>query len=222
MDDIGFLRKMVDDVTAEYGINKHKHVYWSGLSNGCAMAQMMAAEAPDIVAAVACTSHYLMKYPTEFVPLLQDNYLKNGPVPVLEIHGSSDDVVGFGYPTGVALPTGPWYKDTGITAFGNRETWASMNMCKDYLSQVNSNLDGSASLCTVPASGGIAQYTIETSTKCLGGAEASLLAVLDVGHVPYPSVDARSPDVTNIMWNFMKRYPDNPEERWIPTTCVPA
>ena len=62
VDDIGFLRKMVDDVTAEYGINKHKHVYWSGLSNGCAMAQMMAA--PDIVAAVACTSHYLMKYLT--------------------------------------------------------------------------------------------------------------------------------------------------------------
>ena len=35
-DDVGFLRKMVEDVTAEYGIEKSR-------SNGCSMSQTMAA-----------------------------------------------------------------------------------------------------------------------------------------------------------------------------------
>ena len=41
-DDVGFLRKMVEDVTAEYGIDKSR-VYWTGISNGCSMSQTMAA-----------------------------------------------------------------------------------------------------------------------------------------------------------------------------------
>ena len=41
-DDVGFLRKMVEDVTAEYDIDNSR-VYWTGISNGCSMSQTMAA-----------------------------------------------------------------------------------------------------------------------------------------------------------------------------------
>jgi poly(3-hydroxybutyrate) depolymerase len=43
-----------ENVAATHGADLERHVYWAGHSNGCAMAQRMAAEAPEIVAAVGC------------------------------------------------------------------------------------------------------------------------------------------------------------------------
>ena len=62
------------------------------------MAQRMGIEASDIVTAISCTAHYLMKSLTEFTPLWRDKYR---PVPIMEIHGTSDAIVGYGYPFGL-------------------------------------------------------------------------------------------------------------------------
>ena len=60
IDDVGFLRKLAASVAATHGADLASHVYWAGHSNGCAMAQRMAAEAPEIVAAVGCHALYLL------------------------------------------------------------------------------------------------------------------------------------------------------------------
>ncbi|KAL7549924.1 hypothetical protein ACHAWF_013179 [Thalassiosira exigua] len=232
IDDVGFLRAMVDVITKEYGIDKRRHVYWTGVSNGCTLSQRMAAEANDIVAAVACTSHYLMKDSTEFISRFQDQYMKK-PVPILEIHGSADPIVWYGnvcgqwgsnWPGLITDEAGQWtgeypfYKGTGITGPANREKWASFNKCSDYLSRL---AGGEASLCSVPESGEIKSYVIESSRMCRDGAEVANLVIIGAGHVPYPSSvnEVGIPDVVSLMWDFMKRFPDNKNATWIPTEC---
>ena len=251
VDDVGFLRAMVDDITTEYGIDKHKSVYWTGTSNGCTMAQRMGIEASDIVTAISCTAHYLMKSLTEFTPLWRDKYR---PVPIMEIHGTSDAIVGYGYPLGLdsngyplgavggiqpfandglqwniaSTPqftslSGQWYKRTGISASSNRETWASINGCTDYLSSnlplqaplegsASTPLGGNTSICFAGPDPTFARL-IETSTDCLAGSEVALVSLIGGGHTP-PAVD-----VTRLMWGFMGRYPDNKEQPWIPENC---
>ena len=86
VDDVGFLRAVVANVAARFGIDAGRHVYWTGHSNGCTMAQRMAAEAGDVVAAVGCMAMYLGMEDADF----EDAYRANGPVPVLEVHGTHD------------------------------------------------------------------------------------------------------------------------------------
>ena len=79
IDDVGFFRKLIDQVSMQYPVD-HKRIYVTGLSNGCAMAQRLAAEASDVVAAAACMSLHLL------VPPAQDY----SPVPVMILYGSRD------------------------------------------------------------------------------------------------------------------------------------
>ncbi|MEL7155554.1 MAG: PHB depolymerase family esterase [Actinomycetota bacterium] len=105
LDDIGYLRALVDEVSARHPVDPAR-VYATGLSNGCAMAQRLAADASDLVAAVGCMALYLLDEPD---PGYQ-------PVPVMELHGTDDRVVGYG--------TGP---ESGAEA--NFEAWAEHNGC---------------------------------------------------------------------------------------------
>ena len=85
VDDVGFIRALIERVAAADPMVDRDRVYMAGHGNGCAMAQRMAAEASDIVAAVGCHSMYLLvEPPANFVP-----------VPVLEIHGMTDAHVSF-------------------------------------------------------------------------------------------------------------------------------
>jgi len=54
IDDVGFIRKLVARVSGQYNIDSGR-IYLTGLSNGCSMAQRLANEASDIIAAAACT-----------------------------------------------------------------------------------------------------------------------------------------------------------------------
>ncbi|EJK70211.1 hypothetical protein THAOC_08448 [Thalassiosira oceanica] len=207
-DDVGFLRKMVEEVTEEYGIDKSR-IYWTGTSNGCALSQTMAVVANDIVAGVACTSHYLFMDSTEFIAKHQDQF---EPTPILEIHGYNDFIVPFGdlfggfhlfnsssnenlyystteWPGDItSIPrfrTGvfPHYRGSGVTALGNREKWASFNKCSDYKS---SYLEGGGAFqCGVPTVPGTLGYFIETSRDCQGDVEVANLVVERGGHSPW-------------------------------------
>ncbi len=84
LDDVGYLRRLVDVVEVHHPIDRDR-IYVTGLSNGCAMAQRLAADASDLVAAVGCMALYL----------LDDAEADYGPVPVLEIHGTDDDLVSY-------------------------------------------------------------------------------------------------------------------------------
>jgi polyhydroxybutyrate depolymerase len=51
-DDVGFIRAVIDDVAKRIPIDR-KRVFATGMSNGAMMSYRLAAEAPDLVAAIA-------------------------------------------------------------------------------------------------------------------------------------------------------------------------
>ena len=104
IDDVGFIRKMINKISLQYNIDL-KRVYVTGLSNGCSMAQRLANEASDIIAAAACMSLHLL------VPENQ-NY---SPISVMTLMGSKDDL---------------YYADDEMPgAKENFEKWKTMNNC---------------------------------------------------------------------------------------------
>ena len=106
IDDVGFTRLLVSIAAADGRIDLDR-VYVTGLSNGCGMAQRLAADASDLVAAVACMALYRLD---EADP----GYT---PVPVMELHGTNDIVVAYE----------PSVFFTG--AEDNWSTWAELNGC---------------------------------------------------------------------------------------------
>jgi len=105
IDDVAFVRDMVAQLMRQYSIDS-KRVYVTGLSNGCAMAQRLAAEASDVFAGAVCMSMYL----------LSDVPASYAPIPVMEVHGTADTVVDY--------QEGKWNG-----AIKNLEHWRIRNGC---------------------------------------------------------------------------------------------
>lgn len=106
LDDVGYLRALVETIAADHPIDRDR-IYVTGLSNGCAMAQRLAADASDLVAAVGCMALYLLDEPDAGYE----------PVPVMEIHGTEDLLVPY---DGSVVMTG---------AEANVAAWADRNGC---------------------------------------------------------------------------------------------
>jgi len=79
IDDVGFVRAVIDDLAKRTPIDRTR-IYATGLSNGAMMTYRIAAEAPDLVAAVAPVSGSMVL--AQFHPTL--------PVPVMHFHSVDD------------------------------------------------------------------------------------------------------------------------------------
>jgi len=90
-DDSGFIRAII-----EYMINTKsdlcnvdpQRIYLTGHSNGCALAQRVAIESSDLVAAVACMGLYRLQFPMPASGQWT-------PRPIMEIHGTNDPVIAY-------------------------------------------------------------------------------------------------------------------------------
>lgn len=78
VDDVGFLRALIAEVTATYGTDPRR-VYLTGMSNGAMMAYRMACEAADLVAGIAPVAGAL------HVPCSPSR-----PVALIAFHGTAD------------------------------------------------------------------------------------------------------------------------------------
>lgn len=84
VDDVGFIRQMVSNLTKQLNIDSSK-VYATGMSNGGLMAHRLACEMSDVfkaIASVAGTDNTKVCSPTN-------------PVSILEIHATNDDHLPF-------------------------------------------------------------------------------------------------------------------------------
>lgn len=117
IDDVGFIREVVAQVTAAYPVDRQR-VYASGFSNGCAMTQRIAVEASDVFAAAACSSLYLLKETTALAR----------PFPFTEIHALNDKVIPY--------PHTPLWPGAVV----NFTRWANLNQCTDAPSRTYLNL----------------------------------------------------------------------------------
>lgn len=85
VDDVGFLSALIGQLVGDYGINPGR-VFVTGLSAGAFMANRLACDRADLVAAIAPVAGTL----GSGVPCAPSR-----PVSVLETHGTSDPVVPF-------------------------------------------------------------------------------------------------------------------------------
>lgn len=80
VDDVGFISKMIDVIHEKYGVDK-RTVYVAGFSNGAMMAYRLACEIPDRIAAIVTVSGTLSL----------ESCANAGKVPILHLHGESDE-----------------------------------------------------------------------------------------------------------------------------------
>ena len=87
VDDLGFLAAMIDDISAKYSINKNR-IYSTGMSNGGFMSYDLACFLSTRIAAIASVTGSMIA-----------SHLKscniNRPMPIMEIHGTADNVVSY-------------------------------------------------------------------------------------------------------------------------------
>jgi polyhydroxybutyrate depolymerase len=92
-DDVGFIRQLLDVLANKYPVDTRR-VLLAGFSNGALMSARLACEMPERIAAFAAMSGQQDDSACQI----------SGPIPVLQVHGTTDPVVP--YRGGVAVGSG--------------------------------------------------------------------------------------------------------------------
>lgn len=158
------------DSNSENGVSiDTTRIYMAGHSNGCMAAMSMAVLHSDVVTAVCCYSGALL---TPFA----DTY---SPVPVMDLHGSLDDVV----------PV------NGSTQF--HPLAFTMNKFAD-------KNDCDAEVIETDVENGIGKTY--RRTNCTNNADVQKTLLFEAGHLPFRKLGGSSIDTTQIAWDFCKSY----------------
>eukprot|EP00546_Thalassionema_frauenfeldii_P011374 CAMPEP_0178919604 /NCGR_PEP_ID=MMETSP0786-20121207/14530_1 /TAXON_ID=186022 /ORGANISM="Thalassionema frauenfeldii, Strain CCMP 1798" /LENGTH=304 /DNA_ID=CAMNT_0020593555 /DNA_START=162 /DNA_END=1076 /DNA_ORIENTATION=+ len=186
VDDVGFLTKMITDVIASSTVEiDRSRIYLAGHSNGCMMAQRMAAETKGLIAAVACHAG---------VVVMDDTLVNNSsslafaspnfqPVPIMIIFGDTDD----------AVPYDGGGPDNFRGALDNLDLWSDANGCQ---------------VAEIEDKG---LYARHMHYACTNDANVEMIQVYGVGHFPYKDAknffqEGTSVDTTAIAWEFVSQY----------------
>lgn len=110
VDDVGFTAALIDTLSAAYMIDQNR-IYSTGMSNGGFMSFLLACELSDRIAAIGSVTGSIFP-----ATLASCNPLH--PVPVLQIHGTSDGTVPYTGGAGWSSPIASLVS-----------TWAGMNNC---------------------------------------------------------------------------------------------
>ena len=92
VDDVGFIEALIDELANSYTINLDR-VYATGMSNGGFMSFLLACQLSEKIAAIASVTGS-MTFDT------YDNCNAQHPTPILQIHGTSDNIVPYNGNTG--------------------------------------------------------------------------------------------------------------------------
>jgi polyhydroxybutyrate depolymerase len=157
-DDIGFMKAMLAEVTAQ-GLIDPKRVYAAGISNGGFMAQHMACVMPDALAGIAVVAA------TQPVDAACPSAR---PTPVIFFHGTADKFVPFN-----GGPIAPQFGNRG-TALSNAQAvaiWQKRNGC------------GAATRTQIPAKDASDPMPVTVETySCPAGRGLENVIVQDGGH----------------------------------------
>jgi len=107
VDDVAYLGKLMDDIVAEWPVDKNA-VFFLGHSNGGYMSYRMGCERADSISAVVSLAGNAASVPSDCNP--------SKPVSVLHMHGTSDSTV-------------PYAPATGPGAESSVEQWATHDGC---------------------------------------------------------------------------------------------
>lgn len=175
IDDIAFLTAVMDQLQDEYGTDPAR-VFVVGVSNGAMMAYRLACQVADRISGVGSVAG----------AMIIDECRPTRPVPVIEIHGTADDLVPYqgGRTAGGATQPSP----PTVTVV---ERWASLNGCTG-----------------APATEAEGVVTTTTWSGCAGGSTVRLITVEGGGHTWYaPRLGPANGavDATQEIWTFLGR-----------------
>ena len=184
-DDVAFLSDLIDTLSQQLTIDPAR-IYANGLSNGAGMANLLACELPDRIAAIGGVAGAYTN------PVRGCN--PSRPVPVIAFHGTADPIVP--YAGGAAGPGGFVFPAVPDWA----AAWAQRNGC-DVTSTA------------LPASGEVSgvQYT-----NCNENADVIFYTVAGGGHswpgggkLPRAIVGHMTEDIdaSAVMWEFFAQHP---------------
>ena len=195
VDDVGFIRALVADLAVKIPVDRRR-VYATGLSNGGMMAHRLAAEAADLVAAVAPVAGGMVS------PAIKSSRY----VPIMHIHSANDPRAL--YAGGLGLPF-PISKSQVFHPNIDQmiARWVRHNGCSAEPTAVDRRFDSDARQHTA---------TRYVYSNCHDGAEVGLWKLAGAGHVwpggkqNYlerllgPSTDII--DANSEMWKFFSRF----------------
>lgn len=195
IDDVGFVRQLIDQLADKFPVNRRR-VYATGLSNGGMMAHRLAAQASDVIAAVAPVAGGMV------LPTIA----AQRAVPVMHIHSVDDPRALY------AGGLGPPFPMTKSQVFHPNvdemiKRWVVHNGCALEPTVADRRADSGA------RGHGATKYVY---VNCRDGAEVALWKLTGAGHVwpggkPKvlekilgPSSDII--DANREMWEFFKRF----------------
>jgi len=185
-DDVGFTEALIDKVSTDYSINPRR-IYATGMSNGGIMVYRLACELEHKITAIASVTGVI-------APTHVNNCQNNRPVPVMQIHGTTDPIVDYNGLPGFFLG-----------AEASVDFWVNRNNC-DPSGVTTSVLDINVlDLCT-------AERTVYSS--CDNATEAILYKITNGGHT-WPDASVNIPtngntnrdfNATREIWDFFSRH----------------
>jgi polyhydroxybutyrate depolymerase len=177
VDDATYLSHLIETLKQSYAVDATR-VYLIGHSNGGYMSHRMACDHADQITAIASLAGVTWTDPTRCAP--------SRPVSVLQIHGTTDDVVAY---AGGAFDAGTAYPGAEETV----ARWRDMNGCTDVADT------------TVPAKdldndvAGAETVVIAYTDSCGNGTRVELWSMKGSEHVPALS-DAFTPAVIDFFY----------------------
>jgi polyhydroxybutyrate depolymerase len=190
-DDIGFMKAMLAEVTAQ-GLIDPKRVYAAGISNGGFMAQHMACVMPDALAGIAVVAA---------TQPVDAGCRSPRPMPVIFFHGTADKFVPFD-----GGPIAPQFGNRGI-ALSNAQTvaiWQKRNGCGAPQRTQIPTRDASDPLpvrvetYSCPAGRGLENVIVQGGGHTWPGAHQNWLATKILGPV------TNNIDANDAMWSFFQ------------------
>lgn len=161
VDDSGYLRDVIEQMQIHFNVDPRR-IYFIGHSNGGFMSYRMACDHSETVAAIASLAGATFLDPSDCSPAM--------PVHTLQIHGTSDAVIGY---DGGCIPFGGCYPGAVETT----EQWATFDGCA-LIGEPGEDLDLVATIA------GAETEVVRYVTGCDAGGSAELWTMVGGGHSP--------------------------------------
>ena len=183
VDDVGFTEALIDSLSVDYSIDQNR-IYAVGMSNGGFMSFRLACDLSAKIAAVGSVTGSM-------TPFTLQNCNASHPMPMIQIHGTTDPTVPYNGAAGWA---------SSITNVLNH--WATFNNCSPVPTIVNmpntSASDGST----------VEKYTYENGDNC---SQVIHFKVINGQHTWPGSVYNLAGTNYDInaseeIWNFLSKY----------------
>ena len=195
-DDVGFVRAVIADLAARIALDRER-IYATGLSNGAMMAYRLAAEAPDLVAAIGPVAGAMVALP----------FRARRPVPVMHIHSVDDPSALYAGGVGPAFPfTSVQVLHPAVTETLVR--WTEFNRCAPQ-AKIDPPLFGAGKSAGHSA-------VRQAWGSCSGGAEVVHWKLSGAGHVwPGGDIDYLPRllgagtdviDANEVLWEFFSGH----------------